>query len=69
MTLLFTFLLISIRVTHRRCGRIYQLDSKVKRAGYFMQFAQVSALCNQYQRKKQQLKTAKLPGGKTLMSS
>ena len=48
---------------------VYQLGSKVKRAGYFMQFAQVSALCNQYQRKKQQLKTAKLPGGKTLMSS
>jgi len=34
-----------------------------------MQFVQVLALCNLQQRKQQQLKTAKLLGGETLMSS
>ena len=37
VTSLFTFLLIS-EVTHRRRRRIYQLGSKVERAGQFEQF-------------------------------
>ena len=46
VTSFFTFLLIS-EVTHRQRRRVYQLDSKVERAGQFEQFVQVSALCNQ----------------------
>ena len=69
VTSLFKFLFISRRVNQRRCSRIYQFGSKIKRDGWFMQFLQVSALCNQSQRKYQQLKTAKLLGSKTWTSS
>ena len=62
-----TVYIFAHQLTHTRCSSIYQLGSKTKRAGQFMQFVQVSALCNQQERKQQQLKTAKLLGGKTLM--
>ena len=41
------FCLLAYGLTRGRCGRIYQLGAKIKRAGYVMQFVQFSALCNQ----------------------
>ena len=38
------FCSLAYELTHRRCSCIYQLGSKIKRAGQFMQFVQVSAL-------------------------
>ena len=38
------FCSLAYELTHRRCRCIYQLGSKIKRAGQFMQFVQVSAL-------------------------
>ena len=44
VTSLFTFLFISIRFTHRRCRRLYQLGAKIKSAGLFMHVVCVDIL-------------------------
>ena len=49
---------------HRSRGRIYELNAKVERADKVGQFVQFSALCEQYWRKYQSSKTAKLLCGK-----
>ena len=44
VTSLFTFLFISIRFTHRRCRRLYQIGAKIKSAGLFMHVVCVDIL-------------------------
>ena len=51
-------------LTHRSRGRIYELNAKVERADKVGQFVQFSALCEQYWRKYQPSKIAKLLCGK-----
>ena len=48
LTSLFTFFLISIRLTHRSRGHINELNAKVKTGDNVEQFVQFSAPCKQY---------------------
>ena len=67
VTSFFTFLLISIRVTHGRRRRICKVGSKIEIAGKFEEFVQLFAINNKENSSNQKLQNCWV--AKTLMSS